>query len=58
MNKLVKDYYKNCEITHHTELVNYSLSTGLFERVVQGLVIFLRIKCIEYRTTNAWFFHI
>ena len=58
VNELVKDYYRNHGITHYTGSISYLLLTGLLERVVQRLVTFLRTKCIECGTTDAWSLHI
>lgn len=58
VNELVKDYYKNCEITHYTRLISYPLSTELFERAVQRLVSFLKTKYIDCETIDIQFLHI
>ena len=58
VNELVRDYYRNCEITHYTGPISHASSTGLLERAVQGLVTFLRTNCIECKTTDAWSLHI
>ena len=58
VNKLVKKYYRNCGITHYIGPISHLLSTGLLERAVQGLISFLRIKWIEYKTTDTWSLHI
>ena len=58
MNELVKNYYKNHGITYYIGLISHLLLTRIFKKAIQGLVIFLRIKCIECGTTDAWFLHI
>lgn len=34
MNKLMKNYYKNCRITHYIRLISYPLSIKLFEKAI------------------------
>ncbi len=58
MNEPVKDYYRNRGIIHYIGPISHPSSKGLLERVVQGLVTFLKTKYIECGTTDAWSLHI
>lgn len=58
VNELIKNYYEDCGITHYTRSISHLLSTRLLEGVVQGLITFLRIRCIECGTTDTWSLHI
>lgn len=58
VNELMKNYYRDRGITHYTGPISHPSSTGLLERAVQGLVSFLRTRCIECGTTDAWSLHV
>ena len=58
VNQIMKDYYRDRGITHYTGPISHPSSTGLLERAVQGLITFLRTKCIECGTTDAWSLHV
>ena len=58
VNEFMKNYYGDRGITHYTGPISHPSLTGPLEREVQGLITFLRTRCIEYETTDAWSFHI
>lgn len=58
INQIMNDYYRDRRTMRYTKPISHLSSTGLFDKVVQGLITFLRTKNIECRTTDAWSLHI
>ena len=58
VNEFMKNYYGDRNITHYTGPINHPSSTKLLQRVVQGLITFLRTRCIECGITDTWSFYI
>lgn len=58
VNEHVKVYFQNRGIIHHTGPISHPSSTGLLERTVQGMLSFLRAKCIERASVESWSLHV
>ena len=54
VNQEVSRLFQRRGVTHFTGPVSHPSSTGLLERAVQGLVGYLRTKCIERGTQDGW----
>lgn len=54
VNKDVQPYFLNRGITHHTGPISHPSSIGLLERTVQGMLSYLRAKCIEKGSVEDW----
>lgn len=54
INNLIKNYYKERKITHYIGPISHLSLTSLLERVVQGLITYLRTKCIKRNIIDDW----